>query len=76
MDASVVNQSIVAYDNAESRLVASAANSTSYPCTAAQGALYCRSQTPFYYTINASIRGGYIGNQTLSYAGSAILVNN
>ncbi len=76
VDSSVVNQSIVAYENAESKLIASATNTTAYPCYANGGALHCKPQSPFYYTINANISGGYISNQTLSYSGSAILVNN
>ncbi len=77
IDPSIIDQVISSYENAEARLVASAANSSAYPCSVQPGYLYCRPQSPFYYTINANVSSAYItGNQTLSYAGSAILVNN
>ena len=74
---SLIQQSENAYDNAESRLVTSATNSTKYLCSVQGSGLDCRSASPFYYTVVANISSSYVaGNQALSYAGSAILVNN
>ena len=77
IDPSLIYQVEDAYDNAESRLVASATNSTVYHCSAYGNELECRSPSPLYYTVIANVSSKYVnGNQTLSYAGSAILVKN
>ncbi len=72
---SEIQQAISSYDHYETQLIGETNNSGQAKCTIEGNSIACPAEYPLYYVINATISPKYlVGNQTISYEGSAIRV--